>query len=187
VVLVLKLSGLLLFFVYFHMWPIEAIAILLNIGLMVAGMHRSKYADGYCDINIRAGRSDMHRNKAAKHRPALWVCSAGQYAELRIGQIAFLPKHKRFAFVAERLDRQSVPPVRKSTGVHFEGVTQARQQNIVPNQSNQTLHLLAVTFTPAVAPAGQVTLHCTQGQLIKLDVEFLEAALADLPDDSKEI
>ncbi len=110
-----------------------------------------------------------------------------QDAELRIGQIAFLPKHKRFAFVAERLDRQSVPPVRKSTGVHFEGVTQARQQNIVPNQSNQTLHLLAVTFTSAVAPAGQVTLHCTQGQLIKLDVEFLEAALADLPDDSKEI
>ena len=89
-----------------------------------------------------------------------------QDAELRIGYIAFLPK---------------------STGVHFEGVTQARQQNIVPNQSNQTLHLLAVTFTPAVAPAGQVTLHCTQGQLIKLDVEFLEAALADLPDDSKEI
>ena len=51
-----------------------------------------------------------------------------QDAELRIGQIAFLPKHKRFAFVAERLDRQSVPPVRKSTGVHFEGVTQARQR-----------------------------------------------------------
>ena len=45
----------------------------------------------------------------------------------------------------------------------------------------------AHSSSPAVAPAGQVTLHCTQGQLIKLDVEFLEAALADLPDDSKEI
>ena len=110
-----------------------------------------------------------------------------QDAELRVGHIAFLPSQKRFAFVAERLDRQSVPPFRKSTGVHFEGVTQARHQNIMPNQSDQTLHLLAVTFTPGTAPAGQVVLHCTQGQLIKLDVEFLEAALADLAGDSKEI
>jgi len=110
-----------------------------------------------------------------------------QDAELRVDQIAFLPSQKRFAFVAERLDRQTVPPTRKSTGVHFEGVTQARQQNITPRQGGQTLHLLAVTFKPGAAPAGQVILHCTQGQLIKLDVAFLEAALADLPADSKEI
>ena len=110
-----------------------------------------------------------------------------QDAELRVNQIAFLPKQKRFAFVAQRLDRQAVPPVRKSTGVHFEGVTQAQHQNITLQQSDEILHLLAVTFTPDSAPAGQVNLHFTQGRLIKLDVAFLEAALADLPDSSKEI
>ncbi len=110
-----------------------------------------------------------------------------QDAELRLDRIAFLPNQKRFAFVAERLDRQMTPPARKSTGVHFEGVLQARQQQIAPDKRDQILHLLAITFTPGIAPAGQVILHCAQGQLIKLDVEFLEAVLADLPDDSKEL
>lgn len=113
-----------------------------------------------------------------------------QDARLRVGRMAFLPRHKRFAFVAERLDRSAADPStsrHKSTGVHFEGVTQARHLNIAPDQPDQVLHLLAVTFTPTLAPAGQVILHCTDGRMIRLDVEFLEAALADLPVDPKEI
>jgi hypothetical protein len=115
-----------------------------------------------------------------------------QDAVLRVSQMAFLPKQHRFALVVERLNRNQsdeadagLPP-RQSTGVHFEGVKRARHHNIQMDAPDQLLHLLAITFTPTEAPAGQVILHCADDRLIRLDVDFLEAQLADLPAGGKE-
>lgn len=120
-----------------------------------------------------------------------------QDAELQVGRIAFLPKQKRFVMVVERIDRsmiafaagqgESSSVKRKRTGLHFEGVRQARHQHIDPSKPDQMLHILAVTFTPDQLPAGQIMLHCAEGRMIRLDVDFVEARLADMPADSEEI
>ena len=110
-----------------------------------------------------------------------------QDAEVRVDRIAFLPKQKRFVMMVDRVDRSSDAqrtaegfPRRKRAGLHFEGVRHARQHHIDIGKPEQTLHILAVTFTPDIMPAGQIVLHCTEGRMIRLDVDVIEARLADM-------
>ena len=105
-------------------------------------------------------------------------------ARLMVGRVAYLPKQKRFAFVAERTRRSN--GLVQRVGVHFEGVEKVEHKNIDRDQPDKIFQLLAITFDPTVSPAGYVTLHCAGGERIRLDVKYIEAALSDLVDDKAE-
>ena len=53
-------------------------------------------------------------------------------------------------------------------------------QGIDMRRKDAVLALLAVSFEPAEAPAGSVTLHFADGAAIRLEVECIEAELKDL-------
>lgn len=111
-----------------------------------------------------------------------------QDAVLRVGDLTYLKREKRFVLVANRFDwagahdPQSRQFVRKRTGVRFERVFSAQVLGIDVDAKEQCLELLAVSFAPRAAddPAGIVTLTFAGGGGIRLDVECIEAELKDL-------
>lgn len=106
-----------------------------------------------------------------------------QDAILRAGDLVFLAKEKRFALAARRFDWEGAGiglSRRRLSALHFDKVSAVRRLNINPNAKDATLSLLAITFAPNEAPAGQVTLQFSGGAAIRLDVDCIEAQLKDL-------
>jgi hypothetical protein len=106
-----------------------------------------------------------------------------QDAVAKVGDIAYLPKEKRFAMVLNRFDwtgSERDSPARRRTGVHFERVLAAQTRGIDLAAQNAIVNLLAVEFEENTPPSGVVTLLFSGDAAIKLEVECLEAALSDL-------
>jgi hypothetical protein len=104
-----------------------------------------------------------------------------QDAVLKRGDIVWLPGEKRFALALRRFDWEGAAQGQKRrrlSALHFERVTAARSTKIAAGDA--VLSLLAVTFTQSDDPAGQVTLHFSDGAAIRLDVECIEAQMKDL-------
>ena len=105
-----------------------------------------------------------------------------QDAVLKRGDIAWLPGEQRFALALRRFDWEGAAQGQKRrrlSAVHFDRVTAARSTKIAADDA--VLSLLAVTFTGSDDdPAGQVTLHFSDGAAIRLDVECIEAQMKDL-------
>jgi hypothetical protein len=106
-----------------------------------------------------------------------------QDAIAKVGDIAYLPKEKRFAMLLNRFDwtgSERDPPVRRRAGIHFERVLAAKTRGIDLAASEAIVNLLAVEFEEKEPPTGIVTLFFSGEAAIKLEVECLEAALSDI-------
>jgi len=105
-----------------------------------------------------------------------------QDALVRVADMAYLPRSKRFALVASRFDWVASTAGKKErceTGLHFERVLKVTRTGIDQTAADQRLNLLSVGFSDDDAPAGQVTLTFSGGAGLRLDVECLEAQLRD--------
>lgn len=109
-----------------------------------------------------------------------------QDAIAKIGDFAHLPKQRRFAFVANRFvwedaaDKRRGPFARVRAGCHFDDVLSVRQMNLRPDAKAGVVDLLAIRFDPAADGAGAVILDFAGGGAIRLEVESLNAQLADI-------
>ena len=66
------------------------------------------------------------------------------------------------------------------TALRFDRVNACKCRNLDQTDKDARLNLLAVEFAETDAPAGAVSLIFSGGGVIRLDVECLEAELADL-------
>ena len=64
--------------------------------------------------------------------------------------------------------------------LHFDRVLAAKTSGIARDKPQEVLSLLAISFVPITAPAGIVELIFSGGGTIMLEVECVEARLADL-------
>jgi hypothetical protein len=106
-----------------------------------------------------------------------------QDAVAKVGDMAYLPKEKRFAMLVNRFDWTATgegQPLRRRAGVHFERVLMARTRGFDLDDREAILNLLAVEFEERNPPSGLVTLNFSGDAAIRLEVECLEAALTDL-------
>lgn len=107
-----------------------------------------------------------------------------QDAELKIADMVFLPRERRFAFAVDRFDweRRTLENknCRRRTAVHFDGVTRVSSRGVPVEDRTALINLLALAFEPAEAPGGVVHLMIDGGGMIRLEVECLEAAMKDL-------
>jgi hypothetical protein len=104
---------------------------------------------------------------------------------VKVADIMWRPAEKRAIIVINRFDWESAqspaPPYRRRrAALRFERVNAIKQRNVVCADKDTVLNLLAVEFTPADAPGGFVTLTFSGGAALRLEVECLEAELADL-------
>jgi hypothetical protein len=114
----------------------------------------------------------------------LTILSAhAQDAVVKVGDLAWLPKEKRFALLMRRFDWEGATEGqnrRRLTAMHFDRVTSLKALNIDPAAKDTALNLLAVTFTPSEEPAGELVLTFSGGAALKLEAECIEAQLKDL-------
>jgi hypothetical protein len=107
-----------------------------------------------------------------------------QDALVRVGDMTYLPAKRRFAMVGSRFDWAAEMEGRLErcrAGLHFEGVQRVRCQLVSREQPDLILDLLAVTFEPGPEPpGGTIRLTFAGGAAICLDVECVEAQLADV-------
>jgi hypothetical protein len=112
-----------------------------------------------------------------------------QDALVKVADIFWLPREHRFVMALNRFDWMSAvdanpaakPDYRRCrTALRFERVLACKCRNLDQSDKNARLNLLAVEFAETDAPAGVVTLTFSGGGGIRLEVECLEAELADL-------
>jgi hypothetical protein len=112
-----------------------------------------------------------------------------QDAVLKVGDIAYLPRERRFAAIGNRFDwadalagtnNASQEYMRRRAALRFERVLGAQLLGIDLAHKEAVVSLLAISYEPGEAPAGSVTLHFADGGAIRLHVECIEAELKDL-------
>jgi hypothetical protein len=112
-----------------------------------------------------------------------------QDALVKVADIFWKPREHRFIVAMNRFDWISVAEAKPDskadyrrcrTALRFERVLACKTRNIDPDGKDARLNLLAVEFAETDSPAGIVTLTFSGGGVIRLDVECLEAELADL-------
>jgi hypothetical protein len=110
-----------------------------------------------------------------------------QDALVRLGDIFWRPNEHRFVMALNRFDwmtavdpRPDADYRRCRTALRFERVLACKCRGLDQAHKDARLNLLAVEFAEHDSPAGTVTLTFSGGAVIRLDVECLEAELADL-------
>jgi hypothetical protein len=122
---------------------------------------------------------------AAQDGEDLQVISARlQDAVAKLGDLRYLPKSRRFAAVFNRFKWESGKRgnLRIQSGLHFDNVLSVKSKNIKLGASEAVVELLAVRFAPKADGdcAGKVELVFAGGGEIVLEVECLDAGLADV-------
>jgi len=108
-----------------------------------------------------------------------------QDAVLKVGDIHWRASEKRLVlalnrFVWERAERPGEPMERRRAALHFDRVTSVQALRLRPDLPETVLELLALRWQDGDAPAGRVELVFAGGAALRLEVECLEAGLADL-------
>jgi hypothetical protein len=114
-----------------------------------------------------------------------------QDAVVRVGELAWSPAEKRFSLVMNRYAWEAegprggrAPGERRRAALQFDRVLAAKTARIRRDVPDAVLALLAVTFEPAadpaLAPSGAIVLTFAGGGAVRLEVECIEARLADL-------
>ncbi|MFJ5369655.1 DUF2948 family protein [Bosea sp. CER48] len=108
-----------------------------------------------------------------------------QDAVLKAADLRYLPAEKRFALALRRFDWEGAQQDkrrrrRRLTALHFDRVLSVRSAKLDKNDPDKVLNLLAITFDQGEDPAGDVTLHFSEGAAIRLSVECVEAQMKDL-------
>jgi hypothetical protein len=114
-----------------------------------------------------------------------------QDALVRVGDILWQPDARRFVMALSRFDWIAAacakpecgakPDYRRCrTALRFDRVLSCKCRGIDPSDKQARLNLLAVEFAERDAPAGTVTMTFSGSGVIRLEVECLEAELADL-------
>ncbi len=114
------------------------------------------------------------------------ISAAMQDAILKIGEMAYLPAEKRFALVCNRFawevnaGKTSPPYERRRTGLQVTRALSAETAGLNLDRPDDVLDLLTIAFEPTSEPAGIVTFAFAGGATVRLHVECLELAMADM-------
>jgi Protein of unknown function (DUF2948) len=111
-----------------------------------------------------------------------------QDAVVRVSDVLWRPREKRLVVALNRFDWECAQAAegnsceyrRRRAALRFERVMACKCRQIDPARKDAVLNLLAVEFSETEAPSGVVMLTFSGGATLRLDVECLEAELADL-------
>ena len=103
----------------------------------------------------------------------------------KVSDVMWLPQEKRVVVAVNRFDWEGAQAGnseyrRRRAALRFERVLSCKCRDVSPAGKDAVLNLLAVEFSETDAPSGVVTLTFSGGPTLRLEVECLEAELADL-------
>ena len=129
---------------------------------------------------------DLLRLAAIDEEDLAVVSAYVQDAVLKVGDMVYLPRERRFALAMNRFtwekagDGKRRDYERRRAALTFDRVGAVRTSNIDRKKPEAVLELLAVSFELADPPAGRIRLVFAGGGAVEVDVEVIEARLADL-------
>ena len=108
-----------------------------------------------------------------------------QDAVVKVCDVLWRPQEKRVVVAVNRFDWEGAQAGnseyrRRRAALRFERVLSCKCRDVSPAGKDAVLNLLAVEFSETDAPSGVVTLTFSGGPTLRLEVECLEAELADL-------
>jgi len=108
-----------------------------------------------------------------------------QDAVVKVADVLWRQGEKRLVVALNRFDWEGALAkkpqyCRRRAALRFERVLSCQCRSVDPAGKDAVLNLLAVEFAETDAPAGVVTLIFSGGAAVRLEVECLEAELADL-------
>jgi len=108
-----------------------------------------------------------------------------QDAVLKVSDVMWRPQDKRLVLALNRFDWESAQADRpefrrRRAALRFERVLACKCRNVNQAGKDAVLNLLAVEFAATDGPSGVVTLTFSGDAALRLEVECLEAELADL-------
>lgn len=109
-----------------------------------------------------------------------------QDAVCKVADLDYRPAEKRFVLALNRFvrdGREGLPRrswERRNAVLHFDRVRAVRSAGIDRGSADDVLSLLAIRFEETDPPAGVLELVFAGGAALRLDVECIEARLADL-------
>ncbi len=109
-----------------------------------------------------------------------------QDAVLKVGDLQMHARGRRFILEMNRFvwekKRRFFRPVgeRRRAVLHFERVRSVKAIGLNRSRPDDVLNLLAIIFEAGEAPSGTIVLTFSGGAALRLEVECIEAQLADL-------
>jgi hypothetical protein len=108
-----------------------------------------------------------------------------QDAVVKAGDILWRPSERRLVIGLNRFDWEAAhdpaPEFRRRwAALRFERVLSCKALNVKNSDKDEILNLLTVSFAERDPPGGVVTLTFSGGGALRLEVECLEAEVADL-------
>ncbi|MEX1148141.1 MAG: DUF2948 family protein [Sphingomonadales bacterium] len=112
-----------------------------------------------------------------------------QDAVLTVGDMAYLPRERRFALIVNRFVWESAPDpdqpegeacLRVRTGIHFDDVLNVSVIGIPQKSRTRVLELLAVEAFPEDETRAAIGLLFAGGGIVRLDVDCINAHLTDV-------
>jgi hypothetical protein len=108
-----------------------------------------------------------------------------QDAAVKVADVIWRPEEKRLVIGLNRFDWCSAegdkPEFRRCrSALRFERVSACKCRSVNPHGKDAVLNLLDIEYEETDTPAGVVTLIFSGGGALRLEVECLEAELADL-------
>jgi Protein of unknown function (DUF2948) len=114
------------------------------------------------------------------------ISACAQDSVIKIGEIQYQAKTKRLVlplnrFVWEREPRaKGQPAERRRAVLHFDRLTGMKSIGIDRSKPDTVLSLLTIRFLPDDTPSGKIELIFADKASLLLDVECIEAQLADI-------
>lgn len=108
-----------------------------------------------------------------------------QDAVVKVSDVLWRPNESRVVVALNRFDWESAQSDRpeyrrRRSALRFERVLSCKCRSVDPAGKDAVLNLLTVEFTETDSPSGVVNLIFSGGAAVRLEVECLEAELADL-------
>jgi Protein of unknown function (DUF2948) len=108
-----------------------------------------------------------------------------QDAVAKVADVLWRPQEKRLVLALNRFDWEGAQAGdseyhRHRSVLRFERVLSCKCRHVNPAGQDAVLNVLAVEFAQTNAPSGFVTITFSGGAALRLEVECLEAELADL-------
>lgn len=114
------------------------------------------------------------------------VSAHTQDAVMKVADLGYFARDKRFVAAMNRFAWEESSGFfkrrneRRRSVLHFESVQGVKTTGIVRDNPDEVLSLLAIRFQSGETPAGVIELVFSGGGVIRLEVEYIEARMADL-------
>jgi len=149
---------------------------------MIVRLLFSGYKDEMTDTN-----TDLLKLVALDEEDLVVLSAYLQDAVMRVDDLNFSPRENRFALAANRFvwtkgqpGKGRVVNERRRTAIHFDHVEKVQSYNILRDQPDAILSLLAIQYLPSDTPAGTIDLIFSGDGVVRLFVSCIEGQLSDL-------